>query len=116
MTTDYDGYLQVLSARLAALQVIPDMAARVQARAELVRPFDLHALKAEIAHASIRILADEDARADVTAGVCLEMPRDRQLGGIGLVRQRDHLLDRRVPGDHGRREIGERTRPGLPEL
>ena len=78
MHADHDRDFEIAAARRAALQVLPDVAARMQARAEAVRPFELQALVAQIAHAGIGILAHEDAGADVAAGVLLEMPADRQ--------------------------------------
>ena len=85
---------RLLLARRTALQVLPDVAARMQAGAETVRPFELKALIAEVAHASVGILAHQDAGADVAPGVLLEVTADRQGGGVHRVPLNDAIVHR----------------------
>ena len=65
--------------------MIPDMTAGMQAGSKAVFTFHLQALVAQIAHAGIRILADEDAGADITTGILFKMAADGQRAHIDII-------------------------------
>ena len=92
MHADHDRDFEVLPARRTSLQMLPDVAARMQARSEAVRPFELQPLIAQIAHARVRILADQDAGADVAPGVLLKVAADRQRARVQLVPLHDAIM------------------------
>ena len=112
---DHDGDFEIAPARRSALQMLPDVPARMQARAEPVRPFELQALVAQVAHPRIRILAHQDAGADVAAGVLRKMPADRQQPCVQLVALHHHFVHRTVTHDDRRNHVRQRMRPGVIE-
>src|SRR5258708_9811497 len=90
--TDNDCDLQVAASRFAALQMLPDMPARMQARTELFWTLELEALIAQVTRTAVRGLADENARSNRTSGILLEVTTDRQASAIDLhTRPRDLL-------------------------
>src|SRR5262249_52571496 len=111
----HDSDLEIAAARLTAQEMLPDVATRMQARAEAPRALELEPLIAEIAHARIGILADQYAGADVAAGVLLEVPADRQRAGVKPAPFDHHLLHRAAADDAGRDEARERAHPRVVE-
>ena len=115
-TADDDRDFEVLLARRAALQVLPDVAAGMQAGAETVGAFELKALIAEVAHAGVGVLAHQDAGTDVASRVLLVVAADRQQAHVGLGAALHHLLARRRIDKHGLKLMFQRMGPGGVEL